>query len=136
MAFLLPNIRYLRYRNLEMGVKAVNAERSKFDFDEWRTLFETNPERFEEQRREAIESVIAVASEQQQKRLRGLQWRIDTVRGQHKHPIASTTKIFRMMWDKVYGENGLQEVLTNPQVSRNKPEAGMENVLTLRRAEN
>lgn len=94
----------------------VDMKQEKFDFDSWRELFETSPDLFEQKRREAIDEVIGQASTEQQSRLRGLQWRIDVVRQRHKHPIASTAKLFQLMWDKVYGENGLQDALTKTRV--------------------
>ena len=90
----------------------LDNDNKSFDFDGWRRLFETSPEMFEQRRAEAIESVIRTAPTDQQPRLRGLQWQIDAVRARYKHPLVSATKLFEMMWDKVYGEQGLQNALT------------------------
>ena len=111
---------------------AAEAQHDRFDFDAWRELYETDPEQFEVRRREVIDSAIASASAGQQARLRGLQWQIDALRRRHKHPMASTAKLFQMMWDKVYGENGLQDVLTRPRGRKGQAPAQTAKVLYLK----
>jgi len=92
----------------------MKSEQMVFDFDEWRLLFEADPEEFEKRRREAVDSLIQLAPPTQQTRLRGLQWQIDAIRSRYKHPLVSATKLFQLMWDKVYGDNGLQKALNMP----------------------
>lgn len=111
----------------------MKPEASGFDFDEWRLLFETSPDAFEERRREAIESAIHLAPPDRQRRLRGLQWQIDVIRSRYKHPVAASSKLFQMMWDKVYGENGLQQALTSPQVKRAAVSGQIAQLISLRR---
>ena len=87
-----------------------------FDFDYWKKLFETDPKAFETRRQEVIDNEICRAPQATQRRLRMLQWKIDATRRRYKHPQVSSTKLFEMMWDKVYGSNGLLEALTTPYV--------------------
>jgi hypothetical protein len=81
------------------------------DFQYWSKLAQENPQAFEEQRARLIHGFIDSAPEELQKRLQGLQWRIDCVRSQAKTPMASCLRISSMMWDSVLGENGLAESL-------------------------
>ncbi len=78
-----------------------------FDFDGWMHLAKTDPEKFEEKRAEAIESIISSAPESSQRRLRGLQWRIDMERKRCKTPLESCVRIYDMLIDYVYSEKGL-----------------------------
>ena len=83
----------------------------KFNFDEWAELAKSDPKLFERRRREAVEKMIKDSAPQRQKKLRGLQWRIDVVRKKYKDPRVSTHRLFSMMWDSVYGQNGLLDAL-------------------------
>ncbi|MFQ5469841.1 MAG: DUF3135 domain-containing protein [Gammaproteobacteria bacterium] len=93
-----------------------------FDFDGWKDLAKNDPEAFEAKRKRVIESFISRHSDERQKRLRGLQWRIDIERNKYKHPLMSSQKIFNMMWDSVYGEGGLQEALKGLHNGQRKQE--------------
>lgn len=84
----------------------------KFDFDEWKDLAVSNPDAFEALRLAWLDLEINSASPDHQPRLRGLQWQIDLIRQRYADdPSRSSSKIFDMMWDKVYGENGFVETL-------------------------
>jgi len=83
-----------------------------FVFDDWYQLAINDPEAFEEARLAAIESCLADIPEDRHQRLRGLQWRIDTLRTQSKTPLSACVKIYNMMWEKVTGEHGMIESIT------------------------
>jgi len=68
-----------------------------FDFDDWARLARTAPDKFEQRRRDAIESLIS--SSNNPRRLRGLQWRIDIERKRARTPLQSCLRISTMMWD-------------------------------------
>lgn len=87
-----------------------------FDFDAWKALAEKDPEAFERRRREAIEAAIAQAPPQMRQRLTGLQWRIEMERGKSRNPTQSFLRIYKMMWQSVYGENGLLDALNGKAV--------------------
>ena len=84
---------------------------SDFNFEEWAALAKNDPQGFEAKRAEAIAGLIAGASPRIQRRLRGLQWRIDTERRLASNPLASCIHIFNQMWKSVYGEKGLLDAL-------------------------
>lgn len=71
------------------------------DFEYWSLLASTDPQKFEQLRQDQIELIIEKASSQrQQRRLRGLQWRIDRIREQHKDSaMAACIAISELMWD-------------------------------------
>lgn len=50
------------------------------DFDEMKTLALSNPEAFEEIRRQHIESFLNTVPQEKRRRLTGLQWKIDQIR--------------------------------------------------------
>ncbi|MFO7594007.1 MAG: DUF3135 domain-containing protein [Pseudomonadota bacterium] len=81
------------------------------DFDQWRLLAKTDPEAFENRRRELLEAVIARAPERRRQRLRGLQWRADVVRRRSSSPLAACITLSDMMWRSFAGSNGLVERL-------------------------
>ncbi|HUW49713.1 MAG TPA: DUF3135 domain-containing protein [Sulfuricella sp.] len=78
-----------------------------FDFDEWMTLAQSDPDAVEELREYAIEEVIALAPLDMQPRLRALQWRIDMERARASTPLSACIRLSNMMWKLVYDEHGL-----------------------------
>ena len=73
------------------------------DFDEWAALAKSDPEAFEQRRREAIETYIAAAPAEHQQRLRGVQFRVDMERARASNPLSATIRISNMMWS-AFGE--------------------------------
>lgn len=71
------------------------------DFEYWSSLASTDPQKFEQLRKDQIELIIEKASTQRQKRrLQGLQWRIDKIREQHKDSaMAACIAISELMWE-------------------------------------
>ena len=73
---------------------------SEIDFEHWSTLASSDPQKFEELRRDKISDFINRADTQRQKRLLGLQWQIDAVRAQHKDSsVAACLAISELMWE-------------------------------------
>lgn len=93
-----------------------------FDFDYWSKLAANDPERFEALRQSAIDALIASAPEHQQRRLRGLQWRIDRVRERAGNPVSACVRLSEMMWDSVAGDNGLLELVASLTGAGRRPE--------------
>lgn len=81
------------------------------NFEQWRALASQDPEGFEARRLELIEAVIGTASQRCQRRLRGLQWRIDLLRARSANPLAACVSLSNMMWDSFAGEGGLVQAL-------------------------
>ena len=80
----------------------VDSADGGFDFDQWRALAEHDPAAFEAAREAAIEKLIQQIPEDRQRRLHGLQWRIDTVRSMAPNPTAAFLTLSEMMWDSFY----------------------------------
>ena len=95
--------------------------RQAMDFEQWSELASRDPDAFEERRREMIESMIEAASLRCQKRLRGLQWRIDQVRDHSPNPMAACISLSNMMWESFAGDEGLAETLNR----RHPPRKGL-----------
>ena len=72
----------------------------EIDFEHWLTLASSDPQKFEELRKDKISNLINGTSGQRQKRLLGLQWQIDNVRNQHKDSsVAACLAISELMWE-------------------------------------
>lgn len=81
------------------------------DFDEMRALAERDPVAFEQRRQELIAAAISRVSKQRQRRMLGLQWRIEQARRQAPTPLAACILLSNMMWESFAGERGLQSLL-------------------------
>lgn len=97
-----------------------------FDFDTWKELAARDPEAFELQRKQLLEAEISAAPEEHQQRLRGIQWQVDATRKRFKHPQVSCERLFGLMWEKVYGENGFLEALTGNHQKPNTTDMAMQ----------
>lgn len=73
---------------------------NNIDFEYWSILASTDPQKFEQLRQDKISAVIDRATNQRQQRLRGLQWKIDRIREQHKDSAtAACLAISELMWE-------------------------------------
>lgn len=90
------------------------AKANQLNIRMWMDLAETDPEKFEAMRAEAIERMIEAASEKRRSHLRRLQWRVDKVRERATTPMAATIAISEMMWDSFYKlHDSYQELVGN-----------------------
>lgn len=89
----------------------INDIQETFNFDEWCALAKRDPAAFEAKRRDVLEQLICTSPNHMQQRLRSLQWRVDMERARAKNPNSACVNIYRMMWNRVYGENGLLDAL-------------------------
>ena len=64
-----------------------------FDSEEWMALARSDPEQFEKRRTQAIDEVINSAPAHIQRRLRGLQWRIDLERSRAGTPLGACVRL-------------------------------------------
>lgn len=69
-----------------------------FDFESWARLAQEDPEAFERKRREAVRELIDGAAPDMQRRLEGLQCRIDLERSRAANPLASCVRLNTLMW--------------------------------------
>ena len=82
-----------------------------FDFDEWSRLAKDDPSAFEARRIALIEDYLRRFPQSGQRRLRGLQFRIDMVRRRARTPMGACLKISSMMWESLLGQHGLKAAL-------------------------
>ena len=78
-------------------MKAHPSRDSGFDFDEWSVLARTDPETFDLKRQEMIDESIGHGTDQ--RRLRGLQCRIDLERMRAHTPLKACLRLSSLMWD-------------------------------------
>jgi hypothetical protein len=83
----------------------------KIDFDNWVQLAKSDPEAFEQRRKQVLQELIDSAPEDQQHRLSCLQWKVDQVRGISKTPLAACLRMSKLMWERVLGAGGLMPSL-------------------------
>ncbi len=81
-----------------------------FDFDEWMQLAKNNPQQFERRRQAMIDKLIRSRALETQRRLRGLQFRIDLERKRCRTPLAACVRLNEMLMDQF--SNQLAPILT------------------------
>ena len=89
-----------------------------FDFDEWLELAKRDPEGFELRRQAVIENYLNALPLSKQRRMRGLQFRIDMERRRAHTAMGACIKLSSMMWDALVGPGGLTssiQMLTTSQ---------------------
>ncbi len=89
------------------------------DLDRLTRLAAEDPEAFERERRRLVDELIQGAPTEQQGRLRGLQWRVDTVREHAATPLAACLRISSMMWQRITEPGGLLDACA--ALERGKP---------------
>ncbi|MBI5077982.1 MAG: DUF3135 domain-containing protein [Candidatus Yonathbacteria bacterium] len=80
-------------------------------FKYWSNLSKSDPERFEKERKRAIEEVISRAPSEHQQGLRQLQWVIDGERRKAKNPIDAMVRLNKMMWTQFYAKDGFVSIV-------------------------
>jgi len=94
-----------------MAASSAATSDIEFDFDEWSALAKSDPAAFEEKRLALIEAYLSDLPEHDQRKLRGLQFRIDMERRRARTPMAACIKLSAMMWDSLLGRHGLKAAL-------------------------
>jgi hypothetical protein len=69
-----------------------------FDFEAWSRLWREDPQKFEEQRRAALDALIDAVPEAERQRLRGLQCRIDLERARARTALGACVRLNTLMW--------------------------------------
>ncbi|MBI3773134.1 MAG: DUF3135 domain-containing protein [Gammaproteobacteria bacterium] len=93
------------------------AKPEEFEFEDWKSLAESDPEAFEAKRQHLLGMIIAAAPDHYRRRLQRLQWRIDAERQRSSNPLSACMRISGMMMNAVYGKDGLVDAL-NGRVER------------------
>ena len=94
-----------------LSVQAATEFNFLFDFDEWSRLAKTDPAAFEARRLALIEEYLGQFPPLDQRRLRGLQFRIDMERRRARTPMAACLRLSSMMWDSLLGKRGLKDAI-------------------------
>jgi len=91
-------------------------------------LAKTNPEELERMRKQHVENLIADAPQHMQRRLRGLQFQIDSRRSLHDNPMGSCVMLSKMMLDSL---SKLNSALQGTEAKRpeNAKRAGVASVI-------
>lgn len=89
----------------------------EFDPEHWLRLARENPEEFERQRLEAIETVIAQAPLAQRERLRALQCRIDLELRKARTPLGGAIRLQQLMWERFEALRAALNALQDPDMS-------------------
>jgi hypothetical protein len=102
-----------------------------FDFDQWARLARRDPAAFEARRMAMIERIIESADDDQRRRLRGLQFRIDMERRRARNPMDACMRLNRMMAS--YFEEHFHPALLSPLTSLERGRDTIpDNVVSLR----
>ncbi len=109
----------------------------QFDFEDWASLAQSDPEAFEAKRQAAIAKLIESAPEELRQRLRGFQWRIDMERQRSANPLQACIRISNMMWDLIYADRGFLwslQAMSDPQSLFNvvPAESGSAEIISLK----
>ena len=115
---------------MSINKQNLNSPLAQFNFDEWANLATRDPGEFEQRRQNCIEQFIGRYPASRQKRLRGLQFRIDMERKRARTPMGACVKLSSMMWDTVMGDEGFVstvKLLVEPgNHSDNSPKPGLQ----------
>ncbi|MCP4490826.1 MAG: DUF3135 domain-containing protein [Gammaproteobacteria bacterium] len=77
----------------------VVGDLEKLSFNDWKDLFEIDPERFELYRHRVLEHQITLAPEQSKQRLRGLMFQMDCEAKKAKTPLRYNLRLYAMMME-------------------------------------
>ncbi|MCP3688485.1 MAG: DUF3135 domain-containing protein [Gammaproteobacteria bacterium] len=77
----------------------VAGDLEKLSFNDWKELFEKDPERFELFRKRALEYQITLAPEQSKQRLRGLMFQMECEGRKAKTPLSYNMRLNAMMME-------------------------------------
>ncbi|NNE64290.1 MAG: DUF3135 domain-containing protein [Gammaproteobacteria bacterium] len=86
--------------NVKPEREVLTDELESFDFDDWKDLFETDPDLFERYRKKILESQIAMAPESTRPRLQGLMFQMEAEAVRSPTPISYSLRLSAMMMDK------------------------------------
>ena len=75
-------------------------ELEKFEFDEWKELFERDPELFDHYRKKLLEHQIKLAPESARPRLQGLMFQMEAEALRSPTPISYSMRLSAMMMQK------------------------------------
>lgn len=112
------------------GVKRI-TETAIPSFDELADLAQSNPQAFEQLRTQLCQQMIAKAPAHFQKRLQGLQFRIDAERSLSGSPLGACIRLSKIMNDSLMQ---LRSLLSDPEAYMAQRHNNSANVLAFKRA--
>jgi DNA-directed RNA polymerase len=75
-------------------------ELNKLEFDDWKNLYNSDPELFEKYRKQLLEQQIALAPESSRPRLLGLMFQMEAEALRSRTPIGLSLRLSAMMMDE------------------------------------
>ncbi len=97
----------------------IPVDLDKFEFDQWKDLFERDPELFERYRKQLLEQQIELAPESARPRLLGLIFQMEAEALRSPTPISYSLRLSAMMMDKFEELREKLELLTGTQAGVN-----------------
>ncbi len=94
----------------------IPADLDKYEFDQWKDLFERDPELFERYRKQLLEQQIELAPESARPRLLGLIFQMEAEARRSPTPICYSLRLSAMMMDKFEELRQKLALLTGAQV--------------------
>ena len=86
--------------NFDPEREVLTDDLESFEFDDWKDLFETDPDLFERYRKKLLEHQIAIAPESARPRLQGLMFQMEAEAVRSPTPISYSLRLSAMMMDK------------------------------------
>ena len=80
------------------------ANDAQIDDIDWEGLYASNPDLYEQKRKEEITKIISSAPAEYQLKLLQLQWKIDAIHATQP-PLKATIEVSKLMWDSFYELN-------------------------------
>ncbi len=89
----------------------------QYNFDQMMKLATENPDHFEKMRQYLVSKLIDSAPKVHTRKLRGLQWKIDTIRKNKPNAMSACIAINQLMWKSLHELNRKQEEFLSPTLS-------------------
>lgn len=100
----------------------LNDQTLNFDFDEWASLNQEDPEAFEKRRIEWCQQLINNAPSSCQRRLNGLFFQINMEKQRSSNAMDSCLRLSKLMWEKFHElRDELQGLMSLPAEGFNEP---------------
>ncbi len=80
--------------------EVLTADLENLGFDDWKALFEQNPEQFDAYRKRMLEHQITLAPKNSRKRLRGLLFQMDCESVKARSPLSYNLRLYAMMMEQ------------------------------------
>lgn len=116
--------------NDEDEIELFDSETGQLHFDLVMKLYKEDPEKLEEIQKNIVQKFIESAPEENQKKLKGLQFKIDAQRSLSKNPMQSYIKLSQLFWTE--GFQKFQDVL-NGDYNHPEPKGTGNNVVSIHR---